>query len=134
MEEERKQATVITARGKNAERDHKDDPKPQHAESEDQRRKIRGSKLWKHRKANPTKEANARRSRKAGGGESTRRGEKERQLRTGSQCRRKETEPEETGTSPKGILEDTGQIPGNNGREKRNKPEKAEDTRTKRGT
>ena len=63
-------------------------------------------------KANPTKEAKARRPRKAGGGESTRRGEKEKQLRTGSRCRRKETEPEQTGRSPKGTLEDTGQFPG----------------------
>ena len=55
MEEERKQATVVTACGKNAERDHKDDPEPQHAASEDQRGKTRGSKRWNHRTSKPHK-------------------------------------------------------------------------------
>ena len=44
MEEDKKQATVVTACGKKAERDHKDDPKLHHAESENQRGKTRGSK------------------------------------------------------------------------------------------
>ena len=55
MDEEWKQATGVTAWGKNAERDHKDGPEPQHVESKDQRGKTRGSKRRNHRKSNPTK-------------------------------------------------------------------------------
>ena len=55
MEEEGKQATVVTACRKNAGRDHKDDPEPQHAVKEDQRGKTRGSKRRNHRKSKPHK-------------------------------------------------------------------------------
>ena len=112
MEAERKQATVVTACGKNAERDHKDDPEPQHAESEDQRGgKTKGSKRWNHRKSKPHETSESQKIR------GKRRKEKTTENR--KPMPKKETEPEQTGTSPKGRLEDAGQTPGNSGREEK---------------